>query len=119
MLVARRRASLLCEGGTSAGTSRACFSAFESFLIRSQRTRPVRLSYERSSTLLCNFVHRTLEVVEFPRLERPPRKRPQILGALQLLSRPHPDLDVVVERMAHLLERSDRRQEARELQRPQ
>jgi hypothetical protein len=33
MLVARRRISFACEGGTAGGTIRACFSALESFFI--------------------------------------------------------------------------------------
>src|SRR5919198_1525877 len=44
MLVARSRTSFRREGGTFGGTSRACFSASESFLMWSKRTRPVRLA---------------------------------------------------------------------------
>src|SRR5207253_4875413 len=64
------------------------------------------------------LVRRELEVVELARLRRPLGEAAEIFRPLQLLARPHPDLDVVVERMAHLRKRPDRCQEAREAERP-
>jgi hypothetical protein len=55
MLVARRKTSLRCEGGTDGGTIRACFSALESFFISSKRNRPDGSQCNISSTALCFF----------------------------------------------------------------
>src|SRR5438132_11862487 len=66
------------------------------------------------TSLICGTMLARQEVVELARLGQPAPDLMQVVADQEPFRCPDPDLDVVIERMAHLLERADRGEEARE-----